>query len=191
VFGTSGHFQADKLGFTLWRRTLRDACFKLRNSSLCSRVYVHQAGGGLDQMASAVQLYARSTFCLQPPGDVLARSAIVDAVLVGCVPVFFHPGQQQLWPLHWRADAASVLFDWTKGSERNASRVMRELIEMPQAQVSALQDALRRVAPSFAYRGGRERAQVDRHAQSDLQSEDAVDVLVRRLPAFLASMAPG
>ena len=41
--------------------------------------------------------YARSDFCLMPPGDTLARQGIVDAIAVGCVPVFFHPGQLSLW----------------------------------------------------------------------------------------------
>lgn len=71
---------------------------------------------------------------------------------------------------------------------------MRALLEMPPAQVSELQHAVRRVAPSFAYRGGRERAPVGRQAASqseteDSQLEDSVDVLVRRLPTLLSSMA--
>ncbi len=50
----------------------------------------------------ALQLYAGSDFCLQPPGDTLPRPGIIDALSVGCVPVLFHPRQAELWPHHWR-----------------------------------------------------------------------------------------
>ena len=39
-------------------------------------------------------LFWRATFCLQPGGDTITRKSIVDALLLGCVPVLFHPGQR-------------------------------------------------------------------------------------------------
>ena len=35
--------------------------------------------------------YAQSVFCLQPPGDTIPRSGIVDAISVGCIPVPCYP----------------------------------------------------------------------------------------------------
>lgn len=48
-----------------------------------------------------VLLYWDSKFCLQPGGDTLTRKGIVDAVLLGCIPVLFHEGQLAQWPWHW------------------------------------------------------------------------------------------
>ena len=65
-------------------------------------------------------LYYQSVFCLQPVGDGVSRAAMIDAVLLGCIPVLFHPGQRQQWPWHWagwvqqatvQLDLASVVSD--------------------------------------------------------------------------------
>ncbi|XP_062178697.1 xyloglucan galactosyltransferase KATAMARI1 homolog [Phragmites australis] len=37
-----------------------------------------------------ISLFASSRFCLQPPGDSFMRRSSVDAVMAGCIPVFFH-----------------------------------------------------------------------------------------------------
>ncbi|KAI5004992.1 hypothetical protein ZWY2020_032235 [Hordeum vulgare] len=37
-----------------------------------------------------------STFCLQPPGDSYTRRSAFDAMVAGCVPVFFHPASAYL-----------------------------------------------------------------------------------------------
>jgi hypothetical protein len=101
----------------------------------------------------ALELYSRSTFCLQPPGDTLPRQGIVDAISVGCIPVLFHPGQATLWPWHWDGKKASVTFDWSNPLNRNGSVVIRELIAMNESRVFALQQELRRVAGMMRYRG--------------------------------------
>ena len=122
---------------------------------------------------SAVELYAQSVFCLQPPGDTLPRTGIVDAISVGCIPVIFHPGQAQLWPLHWNASASAVLVDWQSDAtheQPNARRVLQQLLEMPEPRVAALQAAVRDAAVRVHYRGDVENA--------DHGTRDAVDVLV-------------
>ena len=122
-------------------------------------------GGG--HARGAVELYSTSHFCLQPPGDTLPRAGIVDALSVGCIPVFFHPAQQQLWQHHWNASQASVLFDWsiTRG---NASEVMQTLLAMPPERVESLHRAAAEAARSMYYRG-----ELDERNKTD-----AVDVLV-------------
>ena len=40
---------------------------------------------------------------LQPIGDSCGRKGIVDALLVGCIPVLFHECQRHLWQLNWGA----------------------------------------------------------------------------------------
>ncbi|KAK1312916.1 hypothetical protein QJS10_CPA07g00176 [Acorus calamus] len=39
-----------------------------------------------------MKLFSRSVFCLQPQGDSYTRRSTFDAILGGCIPVFFHPG---------------------------------------------------------------------------------------------------
>ena len=111
-----------------------------------------------------------STFCLQPPGDTIPRAGIVDALSVACIPVLFHRAQTTLWPLHWRWQNASLLFDWSI-AHRNASEVLQELLTMPSERVKALKRAARQAARSIYYRG----------AIGDPKKRDAVDILVDAL----------
>ena len=95
VASAFGHRAADKHGFSRWRRDLRSSCVGMHNPSLCS--YMHPAITGKNAM-EALKLYERSVFCLQPPGDSIARAGIIDALSVGCIPVLFHRAQAALWP---------------------------------------------------------------------------------------------
>ena len=57
--------------------------------------------------------FANSTFCSQPAGDSPIRLSVIDALSVGCIPVFFHKEQLDIWRLQmgdWIRDA-SVFFD--------------------------------------------------------------------------------
>ena len=119
--------------------------------------------------ADACRAHADSTarFCLQPPGDTIPRAGIVDALSVGCIPVFFHPQQQRLWPRHWNASQASLLFDWST-IRGNASQVLHTLLAMPAERVGALHRAAADAARNMYYRG----------EVGERRSRDAVDVLV-------------
>ena len=44
-------------------------------------------------------------------GDTPSRKAMVDSVLLGCIPVLFSRRQTTLWPWHWRAAKVSVVLD--------------------------------------------------------------------------------
>ena len=48
-----------------------------------------------------------------PTGDAVSRKAIVDSLVLGCIPVLFHRGQAEQWPWHWGAwhQNASVRID--------------------------------------------------------------------------------
>jgi hypothetical protein len=70
------------------------------------------ASGAEPAWHSIARVYWNSTFCLQPPGDAVSRKAIVDSLLLGCIPVLFHRGQVAQWPWHWgswQADASVVI----------------------------------------------------------------------------------
>ncbi|KAI3905845.1 hypothetical protein MKW98_006479 [Papaver atlanticum] len=45
-----------------------------------------------DEPSNVMKVFQSSTFCLEPPGDSPTRRSAFDAILAGCIPVFFHPG---------------------------------------------------------------------------------------------------
>ena len=206
AFSTVQHGTAILLGFGDWRLDLHDACYTLQNRSLCTHLYQPMSG---KNARAAVDLYARSVFCLQPPGDVVTRGAIVDAISVGCIPVFFHPAQPILWPLHWNGARSSVFFDWTDPRQRNQNRttlglasldkpaahsVLRRLIEMSDAEVVKLQRAVARAASRMYYRlrpGGDVTNTLQTvpviNTASPTVAPDAVDILVAGLSRELYS----
>ena len=198
AYSTFQHGMAIKLGWADWRRDLRNACYGLRNASQCTHLYMSMSGRGA---RTAVELYAHSVFCLQPPGDVVARGAIVDAISVGCIPVFLHPAQRALWPLHWNGARASVLFDWTDLANRNATattvgrerigrgaadRALRHLLTLGEPEVARLQRAVASAARRMHYRA---RAQDERNRKAASNPPDAVDYLLHGLTRQLYSHA--
>ncbi|KAL1521090.1 hypothetical protein AB1Y20_022644 [Prymnesium parvum] len=180
AMGVVGHFQANRLGFTPWRMAIRNACLPTVN---CSRAWVTQAGSNARM---AVELYSQSVFCLQPPGDTLGRTAIAEAVAAGCIPVFFHPLQQELFQVHWDAKSQSILYDWTAvPREELSSRaqiMMTDLGAYSEARIAKMQRELLQLAPGFVYsRPPAPLPQTLRRSRINLDA-DAVDVLVTNLP---------
>lgn len=78
---------------------------------------------------------------------------VIDALLLGCIPVLFHPGQQWQWPWHWGAWAANatVLLDWRRvtrgGDAADSEDLVRTLRAIPDARV----DAMRAVIAQHAH----------------------------------------
>jgi len=185
-----GHVDADAHGFVAWRKALRNACKAARRdngSSACEWAWVSMSGNGAEE---ALQLYAASDFCLQPPGDTLPRPGIIDALSVGCVPVLFHPRQAELWPHHWRRSAASsVTFDWTNGAPRprlrdhaayalRAEEALRTLAATPPARLRALQHGVAAAAATLIYSSAA--------GAAPWAGGDAVDELARQLRTLRA-----
>lgn len=209
AMGYYGHFMAHTKGFTKWRKALIDACSLAGNC----KGDEHVPMGG-EKINSAVNLYAESVFCLMPPGDVLSRAAIIDAIAVGCVPVFFHRLQSALWPLHWDGRKGSVLFDWSRWSELpkrklnnltvedfapEAQKVLQQLATLPSHEVLRLQRAVREIMPAMVYTlNGSNAPFVTRVPTADSPTPedqntwphargpaDAVETLIHRLPELL------
>lgn len=95
-WNSKDHGFATLYGFTQWRVDLRHGCHRHRR--VC--VWKYQSLSG-SRAFDALGLYRASRFCPMPPGDNIVRQAIVDAVTLGCVPVFFPP--------HAAASVAKVL----------------------------------------------------------------------------------
>ncbi|CEL93738.1 unnamed protein product [Vitrella brassicaformis CCMP3155] len=89
------------------RRMLRDQCEEAASGDCVMEAYDREAdgseGGEVKRPFDAhrvIEAYRSSVFCLNPPGDSPSRKAIADSILLGCIPVLFHPDQLQLWPWH-------------------------------------------------------------------------------------------
>ena len=61
-------------------------------------------------------LYADTTFCLLPPGDIPSRKAVIDAMLAGCIPVLFDHRQISFY-------AMNILGGWNHNRENNKQQV--------------------------------------------------------------------
>ncbi|GAB5369297.1 hypothetical protein AAMO2058_001393000 [Amorphochlora amoebiformis] len=85
TFGVHGKFSA-------LRNLLKSEC---EMSEVCEFVEIKN-----HHKPEFMELYAKSLFCLQPPGDTLSRKGILDSMAGGCIPVIFADRQQSLWKLH-------------------------------------------------------------------------------------------
>jgi hypothetical protein len=198
--GRWAHASADRLGFSAWRFALTRVCRAraLLDNASCADTYPLISG---KNALAAVALYRRATFCLQPPGDTMARAAIVDALSMGCIPVLFHPAQLSLWPWHWNATEASVFVDWSVGGEaggvnltERANRLFDDLLSMAPAREQALQHAVKLAARMMVYSGDTALNNSDVTARAP-RPQDAVEVLVnglleeREIPKVLEPIA--
>ena len=119
--------------------------------SLLDLTYVPKNRIG-ESMQAALQMYWRSTFCLQPGGDSVARKGILDALLMGCIPVLFHTGQRLMWPWHWGSwvEEATVLIQDTKVITGEVD-VVAELQAIPRARIERMQATLAQQAHRMHY----------------------------------------
>ncbi|KAM0859662.1 hypothetical protein ACQ4PT_047039 [Festuca glaucescens] len=121
---------------------------------------------------NVMRLFKSAAFCLQPQGDSYTRKSTFDAMLAGCVPVFFHPESayvQYRW--HLPADHRKYsVFVPEDGLRNGTVRVEDVLRRISAREVAAMREQLVRMIPSIVYR--------DPRATSGLGLRDAVDVAV-------------
>ena len=79
--------------FTALRGALHRGCVALNDTAQCTSHRPPPESDASGRVASIAALYWRSTFCLQPIGDGVSRAGIIDALLLGCIPVLFSDGQ--------------------------------------------------------------------------------------------------
>ncbi|MQM00082.1 hypothetical protein Taro_032807 [Colocasia esculenta] len=109
--------------------------------------------------ARVMRAFESSTFCLQPPGDSYTRRSAFDAMVAGCVPVFFHPGSayvQYLWHLPRDYRSYSVLIPEEEVREGKVS-IEERLGRIPEAEVRAMREEVIRMIPRLVYANPRAR----------------------------------
>ncbi|KAI4357076.1 hypothetical protein L6164_001047 [Bauhinia variegata] len=114
----------------------------------------------------------KSVFCLQAPGDSFTRRSTFDAVVSGCIPVFFSPHTaytQYAWYFPEDAEKYSVYID-EKGDGRK--RIEEELLKISSEKVEKMRDVMINLIPRITYA----------HPNaSDAGFKDAVDVALIQL----------
>ncbi|XP_047336784.1 probable xyloglucan galactosyltransferase GT11 [Impatiens glandulifera] len=100
-----------------------------------------------------IQAFSKSKFCLQPSGDSYTRRSTFDAILSGCVPVFFHPMSaygQYVWHLPKNHSSYSVLINETEVKEGKVN-IEEVLGKIPEIEVMAMREEVVKLIPKLVY----------------------------------------
>ncbi|KAG2548662.1 xyloglucan galactosyltransferase KATAMARI1 homolog [Panicum virgatum] len=169
-----------------WQReTVRPEIFRQCGASRRCRLF--RCGGAKSGPRSCkspgavMRVFESSDFCLQPRGDSLTRRSTFDAVLAGCIPVFFHPGSaytQYTLHLPREAERWSVLIMHTDVRERNVS-IEETLARIPPETVTAMREEVIRLIPRVVYADPRS-GRVDFKDAFDVAVEAVIDRVARR-----------
>lgn len=118
-------------------------------------------------------VFEQSIFCLQPAGDSYTRRSTFDAMLAGCIPVFFHPHSaynQYHWHLPSNHSSYSVFI--SEGVIRNGSASIDEVLtSFTREQVVSMRESVIRSIPRIVY--------ADPRTSPIPGMEDAFDITVQ------------
>lgn len=129
-----------------------------------------------------VALFASASFCLQPPGDSFMRRSSVDAVIAGCIPVFFREAstleKQYIWhdPGPERRRPYYVLIDHDEVVDGKVD-IGEALAKYSDEEVAAMREEVVRMIPRFVYKDPRVRFQ----GEMDDGFDVAVDAVLDRM----------
>lgn len=121
-------------------------------------------------------LFRSSVFCLQPLGDSYTRRSTFDAMVSGCIPVFFHPGSayvQYVWHLPRDYRNYSVFIPLEEVKPGNGV-IERELSRISPEQASAMREAVVLILPNLVYGNKRTTAE-------EGEFKDAFDLAVEKV----------
>jgi hypothetical protein len=122
-------------------------------SSACRQLGCANGASQCHAPAAIMRLFRSSTFCLQPPGDSYTRRSAFDAMVAGCVPVFFHPGSAYLqyrWHLPENHTRYSVFIpeEEVRAGKVNIEDTLRRI---PPAAVREMREEVVRLVPTLVY----------------------------------------
>lgn len=92
---------------------------------------------------------ARSRFCLQAPGNSFTRRSTFDAMLAGCIPVFFSAHTmytQYMWYLPDDRRSYSVFMD-----NKNNTQIEHELSRISESDVVKMRETVINLIPRLTY----------------------------------------
>lgn len=148
-------------------------------SSRCNLFHCHgAAASGCNAPGAVMRVFESSRFCLEPRGDTMTRRSTFDAILAGCIPVFFHPGSAYTqYTLHLPPERGgwSVLIPHADVTGRNVS-IEETLAAISPEKVRSMREEVIRLIPTVVYADTRS-SRVDFRDAFDV----AVDAVVGRV----------
>ncbi|XP_074591186.1 putative xyloglucan galactosyltransferase GT17 [Curcuma longa] len=128
------------------RASVMSQCWK---SKRCLPVDCNPTRRRCEDPDRVLDVMRRADFCLQPPGESLTRRSTFDAILAGCIPVFFseHSAYAQYeWYLPARPEDWSVLLKPTKWDH-----IEEELAGIPKTVVEKMRETVIELIPKVTY----------------------------------------
>ncbi|KAK2993840.1 hypothetical protein RJ640_012801 [Escallonia rubra] len=131
----------------------------------------------------------QASFCLQPPGDTPTRRSTFDAILAGCIPVFFEDlsaKSQYGWHLPEERYEEFSVFIPKEDVVFKGVKILDVLLGIPRAEVRRIREKLLEIMPGIMYR---------KHGSSLglMTKKDAFDIAVegtlQRIKSRLAEVA--
>ena len=144
-------------------------------TDICTVVECSGAGACALDPIRYMRPMLKAKFCLEPPGDTPTRRSTFDAILAGCVPVFFENASartQYGWHLPpGRYDEFSVTIP-KDAVVLGGVQIVETLAAVPEEELARMRERLLELAPRVVYR---------RHGSSaaaENMGMDAVDIAV-------------
>lgn len=153
------------------RGQIIDQCKK---SKVCKLLECDFGESKCHSPSSIMQMFQSSLFCLQPQGDSYTRRSAFDAMLAGCIPVFFHPGSaytQYTWHLPKNFTRYSVFIPEDDIRKRNVS-IEERLAQISPEQLKLMQEEVISMIPRLVYADPRSKLET---------LKDAFDVSVQAI----------
>uniref|UniRef100_A0A0E0BBC1 Exostosin GT47 domain-containing protein n=1 Tax=Oryza glumipatula TaxID=40148 RepID=A0A0E0BBC1_9ORYZ len=156
-------------------------------SSRCNLFHCHgAAASGCNAPGAVMRVFESSRFCLEPRGDTMTRRSTFDAILAGCIPVFFHPGSAYTqYTLHLPPERGgwSVLIPHADVTGRNVS-IEETLAAISPEKVRSMREEVIRLIPTVVYADTRS-SRVDFRDAFDV----AIDAVVGRYLTYTVKLA--
>ncbi|KAL9238769.1 hypothetical protein vseg_013147 [Gypsophila vaccaria] len=150
----------------------------------CKLINCNTSSQNCREPMNVINLFRKSVFCLQPPGDSYTRRSAFDSILAGCIPVFFHPGSayvQYLWHLPKNYSKYSVFIPMEDVKMRNYS-IEKRLLSIPKDEIKEMRDEVIKLIPRIVYA----------HPNYRLKKyEDAFDVTVNEVLKRITEIKDG
>ncbi|KAL0722187.1 hypothetical protein Bca4012_036786 [Brassica carinata] len=125
----------------------------LASHGICKFLNCNEPGNDCDNPVKIMDVFKRSVFCLQPPGDSYTRRSIFDSILAGCIPVFFHPGsgyKQYMW--YFPKDYTKYSVYIPENGMKNGTVSLRDLLGMiDKESVSKMRNEVVKIIPKILY----------------------------------------
>ncbi|CAH2066169.1 unnamed protein product [Thlaspi arvense] len=134
----------------LEKAAIRDELIRqCAGSSRCELLKCESGGTSCHDPMTVLGVMARSRFCLQAPGDSFTRRSTFDAMLAGCIPVFFSPHTmytQYMWYLPEDRRSYSVFM-----GQKNSTEIEHELSRISESEVVQMRETIIGLIPRMTY----------------------------------------